>query len=171
MPPLTLLNQETRVTLLSKAQFSRELNVGKSRVTAYLKTKLIDGDAVVGEGRHARIDLEKARAQLRDRLSINHRFGLQGLNTKLDDAPTRQPEMDDDIWIEADIAYAQLRKSLGVVERLGVNNEVTDGRIPGAGDLTAETQAFAASIAAKRLVTQEEAFNVLKSLLEPEHRA
>jgi hypothetical protein len=31
------------MTLLSKAQFSRELNVGKSRVTAYLKTRLIDG--------------------------------------------------------------------------------------------------------------------------------
>ena len=54
------------MTLLSKAQFARAVNVGKSRVTAYLKTKLIDGDAVVGEGRFAKIDLEKARAQLRE---------------------------------------------------------------------------------------------------------
>jgi hypothetical protein len=163
------------MTLVSKAQFAREVNVGKSRVTAYLKTGLIDGDAVVGEGRHARIDLEKARAQLRDRLSTDHRFGLQGLNTKLGDAPSRRsapaPVMDDDdVMIEADVAYAQLRKTLPACERLGVNNELTDGRITGAGDLTDEMQAFAESIAAKRLVTQEEAFNVLKSLLEPEHR-
>lgn len=162
------------MTLVSKAQFARECNVGKSRVTAYLKTKLIDGDAVVGSGRHARIDLEKARAQLRDRLSIDHRFGLQGLSTRLDDAPRRRsapaPVMDDDddgIMIDTDLALASLRKSLGVVERLSINNEVTDGN---AGDLTVETQAFAASIAAKRLVTQEEAFHVLRSMLEPESR-
>lgn len=162
------------MTLLSKAQFSRELNVGKSRVTAYLKTKLIDGDAIVGTGRHARIDLEKARAQLRDRLSTDHRFGLQGLSTNLGDEPPRRSaptvDDDDDILIDVDLAMAQLRKTLPAGERLGINNEVTDGNIAGAGDLTAETQAFAASIAAKRLVTQEEAFDVLKSLLEPEYR-
>ena len=108
------------MTLVSKAQFARECNVGKSRVTAYLKTKLIDGDAVVGTGRHARIDLEKARAQLRDRLSIDHRFGLQGLSTRLGDEP-RKPRPapavdDDDILIDPDIALAQLRERLTVGE-------------------------------------------------------
>jgi hypothetical protein len=110
---------------------------------------------------------------LRDRLSTDHRFGLQGLSTRLDDEPTRRPAVkdDDDVMIDVDLAYAQLRKTLPASERLGVNNEVTDGRITGAGDLTEEMQAFAESITAKRLVTQEEAFNVLRSLLEPEHRA
>ena len=117
--------------------------------------------------------LRKRALSCARRLSIDHRFGLQGLNTKLGDAPSRRSAVkdDDDVMIEVDLAYAQLRKTLPAGERLGINNEVTDGRITGAGDLTDEMQAFAASIAAKRLVTQEEAFNVLKSLLEPEHRA
>ena len=111
------------MTVLSKAQFARAVNVGKSRVTAYLKTKLIDGDAVVGEGRFAKIDLEKARAQLRDKLSTDHRFGLQGLNTKLDDPPRRGAVVadDDDILIDVDIALAQLRERLTVGE-IGSND-------------------------------------------------
>ena len=112
------------MTLLSKAQFAREVNVVKSRVTAYVKTGLIDGDAIVGEGRHAKIDLEKARAQLRDRLSTDHHCGLQGLNTKLDDAPKRRPVVDDDddnVWIDVDIALAQLRARLTDAE-IGSND-------------------------------------------------
>ena len=70
--------ETTQMTLLSKAQFARAVNVGKSRVTAYLKTKLIDGDAVVGEGRFAKIDLEKARAQLREQLSVMIDLGCKG---------------------------------------------------------------------------------------------
>jgi hypothetical protein len=106
-----MLNTEIEnMTVISKSQFARAVNVGKSRVTAYLKTGLVDGDAIVGEGRHAKIDLEKARAQLRERLSVNHRFGLQGLDTRLDDPPPA-PD-DDDVWIDVDIATAQLRERL-----------------------------------------------------------
>ena len=38
------------------------------------------------------LDDDLARAQLRERLAINERYGLNGLNTKLDDAPVRHPD-------------------------------------------------------------------------------
>jgi hypothetical protein len=64
-------------------------NVSKGRVTLWLTEGKIDGAAIIGEGRSAKIDADLARAQLRERLSTNEHCGLNGLNTKLDDAPVR----------------------------------------------------------------------------------
>ena len=52
---------------------------------------------------------------MRERLSVDHRFGLQGLNTKLDE-PKRRTMDDDEVWIDFDIAIAQLRERLTIAE-------------------------------------------------------
>jgi hypothetical protein len=76
------------MTTVSKSQFARLSNVGKSRVTSWLTEGKIDGAAIVGEGRFARIDVELARAMLKERLAPAESHGLNGLWTDLgDDAP------------------------------------------------------------------------------------
>jgi len=61
--------------------------VTKGRVTQWITAGLIDGAAIVGEGRMAMIDVDIARVQLKERRAVNESNGLNGLNTKLDDAP------------------------------------------------------------------------------------
>jgi len=66
--------------------------VTKGRVTQWVTAGLIDGAALVGEGRSAMIDVDLARAQLIERRAVNESCGLNGLNTKLGpDAPSEAP--------------------------------------------------------------------------------
>jgi hypothetical protein len=69
--------------IVSKSQAAKILNVSKTRITQYLHDGRISGDAVIGEGRHAKIDIDLARAQLNDRLAAAQ-IGVNGLETQLD---------------------------------------------------------------------------------------
>ena len=70
--------------IVSKSQAATILKVSKTRITQYLSQGQISGDAVVGEGRYAKIDIDKAQAQLRARLAASQ-IGVNGLETRLDD--------------------------------------------------------------------------------------
>jgi hypothetical protein len=89
-------------TLMRKADFARRCNVHKSRVSQWLKAKQIDGTAIVGEGRFARIDAAVALPQLRLRLSADERFGLNGLGTDLNWLPAHVEDEEDDDFAEAE---------------------------------------------------------------------
>ncbi len=67
----------------TKAEFAAMSGVTKGRVSQWLRTGKIDGAAIVGEGRHARIDVEAARRQLDARLDVSQRLGANG-KAKLD---------------------------------------------------------------------------------------
>lgn len=70
--------------IVSKSQAAKILNVSKTRITQYLHDGRISGEAVVGEGRHAKINIAIARAQLNDRLAAAQ-IGVNGLETRLAD--------------------------------------------------------------------------------------
>ncbi|MCK9325039.1 MAG: hypothetical protein M0P69_06045 [Bacteroidales bacterium] len=53
---------------VTKTQFSKTIGVSKARLTAMLKEGLIPPECLVGEGRHAKIDPEKAANFLKKRL-------------------------------------------------------------------------------------------------------
>jgi hypothetical protein len=59
-------------------------NVSKGRVTQWITAGLIDDAAIVGEDRSAAIDVDVARAELKERRAVNESCGLNGLSTKLD---------------------------------------------------------------------------------------
>lgn len=73
----------TEEQTLSKSEFARHCNVDKSRVSHWIGDGKIFGDAIVGEGRSAKIRVEVAKAQLRRNLDIDQRHG-NGLSTRLD---------------------------------------------------------------------------------------
>ncbi|AZG76290.1 hypothetical protein [Methylocystis rosea] len=73
--------------IVSKSDFAGACNVTPSCVANWISRGKISGDALVGEGRGARIKFDVAMAQLKERLDPSQRFGLNGISTKLDDAP------------------------------------------------------------------------------------
>lgn len=82
---------------LSKSDFARHIGVTPGRVSQYLRDEIIGRDALVGEGRSARIVVEKAVEQIRTRRHVGQAMG-NGLLTNLD-APAsggQRPPADDD---------------------------------------------------------------------------
>lgn len=66
---------------LSKAEFAAHVGVSKGRVSQYIKAGVIGRDALIGEGRSARIDVEKATAQIRARRHIGQSSTGNGAKT------------------------------------------------------------------------------------------
>jgi hypothetical protein len=71
---------------LSKSDFAAHINVSPARVSQYLREGTIGPDALVGEGRNARIRVEVAKQQIGARRHIGQSLG-NGLQTRLDDGP------------------------------------------------------------------------------------
>lgn len=70
-------------TIVRKGEFARMRNVDPSRVSQWISEGKLTGEALVGEGRTARINVEVATRQLLARLDVSQRFG-NGLKTRLD---------------------------------------------------------------------------------------
>ena len=72
------------MTLVRKSEFANLCNVSNARVSQWLSEGKVDGEAIVGTGQRAQINVEVAREQLKLRLATDERYGLNGLGTKLD---------------------------------------------------------------------------------------
>ncbi len=110
---------------VTKAEFSRLCGVSRARVTQWITGGKISGEAIVGEGPRARIDADLATAQLRDRLDVDKRFGLNGLSTRLDDqsaAPATAHES-----VEARIKAEKLRHAQLMTSRLEEEDRLRRG--------------------------------------------
>lgn len=70
-------------TLVSKSEFAAMINVTPGRISQYIAAGQISRDAVVGSGQRAKIDAERARADLRLTLDVAQRLG-NGMETRLD---------------------------------------------------------------------------------------
>lgn len=68
--------------VVTKGEFARRCNVTPGRVSQWISEKKISGDAIVGEGREARIRESVAKAQLRLRRDVGQGLG-NGLGTRL----------------------------------------------------------------------------------------
>jgi hypothetical protein len=64
--------------IATKSQFAALVGVSAARVSQWIAARKISGDALVGEGRHARIRVEVAREQLRRNLDLDRRLGANG---------------------------------------------------------------------------------------------
>lgn len=76
---------------VSKGEFAAIIGVSPGRISQYIAAGKITAAALVGAGRNAKIDVERAKADLRGALDISQRFG-NGIDTRLDpDLPFDQP--------------------------------------------------------------------------------
>jgi hypothetical protein len=74
---------QTAAAVVSKGEFARLKNVSAGRVSQWIAEGKITGDALAGDGRMAKINVDVATAQLRRHLDVGQRFG-NGLGTRLD---------------------------------------------------------------------------------------
>jgi transcriptional regulator with XRE-family HTH domain len=63
---------------VSKVEFAELMGVSHQRVSQWLRDQKIDGAALIGAGRSARIRVEVAKAQLDSRLDLGQRLGANG---------------------------------------------------------------------------------------------
>lgn len=70
-------------SVVSKGDFARIAGVSAARVSQYIAQGQIGPEAMVGEGRAARINVAVAMRQLRDRLDIGQRLA-NGLTTRIE---------------------------------------------------------------------------------------
>jgi len=103
--------------LVKKSTFAALRGVTPGRVSQWLAKGKISGPAIVGEGPSAKIDVDIATAQLRERLDVNARFGLKGLSTNLDRASDQLPLPLRD-RVEAQIKAEKLRQAQLLTRRL-----------------------------------------------------
>lgn len=68
---------------MSKGEFAKLINVSAGRVSQYIASGQIGPDALQGEGRSARILVERARRQLNGRLDVAQRVGMNGMTTRI----------------------------------------------------------------------------------------
>lgn len=71
--------------VVSKSEFAALIGVSPGRVSQMIAEGKIAGDALAGEGRSAKVRVEVARAQLRERTDLGQRLG-NGIETRLDGA-------------------------------------------------------------------------------------
>jgi len=71
--------------IVTKGQFAELIGVSAGRVSQMIAEGKIGPEALDGEGRSAKIRVETARAQLRERTDLGQRLG-NGLTTRLDGA-------------------------------------------------------------------------------------
>jgi hypothetical protein len=84
--------------VVSKGQFAALRNVSPGRVSQWIQEGKIEPDALVGEGRNAKINVAVATQQLRDALDVSQLAG-NGVGTRLDlplpppaqASPSREP--------------------------------------------------------------------------------
>jgi len=104
---------ETSGDIVTKSAFASLIGVSAGRVSQFLSEKKIFGDALVGEGRCARIRVSVACQQLKRNLDISQRFG-NGITTRLD-----QPLPVSEVGPPADPIEEQLkREKLEQLQRL-----------------------------------------------------
>jgi hypothetical protein len=77
--------------IVRKSVFASMCGVTPARVSQWLSEGKLTGEALVGEGRTAKINVAVAIEQLKARLDASQRFGLNGLATRLTAASAPPP--------------------------------------------------------------------------------
>jgi hypothetical protein len=73
--------------VVSKGAFAGMINVSAGRISQYISEGKLSGDALVGQGRFAKINVAVAREQLRRHLDVGQMLG-NGIDTRLTSAAT-----------------------------------------------------------------------------------
>ena len=124
------------MTVVSKSEFAEIMNVTRQRVSQWLGVRQIDGDALVGEGRTARINVEIAKEQLSSRLSVSQHLGANGKALLNGGASP----------IDTDIKSARLRQLMLSNERASADAALRAGIYVKADDVSQQFGAVASRL-------------------------
>jgi hypothetical protein len=101
---------------MSKSEFARRCGVSPQRVGQWISEGKLTDDAIVGEGRKAKINVPIALEQLKERLDPTQRFSLNGLSTRLGgEAPpaprkSARPDLEEELKSRTNLALWLIEK-------------------------------------------------------------
>lgn len=85
-------------TIVSKAEFARLCAVTGARVSHWIRDGVVTKDALVGEGRHARIRVDVAKALLKNHLDPDRRSANLGYpQSELDESKTKTSNLQNEL--------------------------------------------------------------------------
>jgi hypothetical protein len=131
--------------IVRQAEFAKLCNVSRACVCKWIAEGKIGPEALVGSGGRALVRAEIATAHLRERLDPTKRFGLKGLNTRLDNAPAEpwspSPRAD---TVEHRIKEEKLRQAELATRRAEEQDRLASGKYVLASAMRDETARLAA---------------------------
>lgn len=114
---------------VTKTAFAELMGVSKGRVSQWLKEGKIDGDALEGDGRSAKIKVDVAKSQLEERLDPTQKLGLNGLRPGRVETEPEQPTA------ERRIADLKVQQAELTTTRLAREEAAAAGRYVRASDV------------------------------------
>lgn len=117
----------TTAQTLSKSEFAGRVGLSRARVSQLLTEGKISGDALEGEGRSARIVVDRALQQLKINLDVAQHAGMNGKAQLGKGAPAlRQAAPDDDETSQ--IRAEKLRQAQLITTRMQRDEQEASGR-------------------------------------------
>jgi hypothetical protein len=126
---------------VSKSEFAALINVSPGRVSQFIASGQISRAAIIGSGQRAKIDVERAKADLRLSLDVSQRLG-NGIDTRLDDSddggdtlelvkPGRKDLDDDPFQRRGGVDFEIKQQKLEQIRRVNRNAAIEDAKSAG----------------------------------------
>lgn len=126
---------------VSKSEFAALINVSPGRVSQFIASGQISRAAIIGSGQRAKIDVERAKADLRLSLDVSQRLG-NGIDTRLDDGddggdtselgkPSRKDLDDDPFQRRGGVDFEIKQQKLEQIRRVNRNAAIEDAKSAG----------------------------------------
>lgn len=121
---------------VSKSEFAAMINVSPGRVSQFIAAGQISAAAIIGSGQRAKIDVERAKADLRLTLDVSQRLG-NGIDTRLEaDAPILAPaqvaaSQTTTLPIPAGLDHEIKQQKLEQIRRVNRNAAIADAQARG----------------------------------------
>lgn len=154
---------QNAIETVSKGDFAGIIGVSPGRISQYIADGKIFGDALVGQGRSARINVERARSQLGKTLDPSQRFGANGVAGRravaASETPASEPRIDTppviDPVVDA-VAAERLKQQRLTTARMERDEALAVGRYVLAEDArTAQTRAVVEAFKVMEVAIQE----------------
>lgn len=126
---------------VSKSEFAALINVSPGRVSQFIASGQISRAAIIGSGQRAKIDVERAKADLRLMLDVSQRLG-NGIDTRLDDGedgsdtpefgkPNRKDIDEDPFQRRGGVDFEIKQQKLEQIRRVNRNAAIEDAKSAG----------------------------------------
>ncbi|MDO3434344.1 hypothetical protein QWJ46_16815 [Rhizobium sp. CBN3] len=160
---------------VSKSEFAAMINVSPGRVSQFIAAGQISAAAIVGTGQRAKINVDRAKADLRLSLDVSQRLG-NGIDTRLDAEqeisvpPQQSPTGTVTLPIAGGLDHEIKQQKLEQIRRVNRNAAIADAQSRGQLIETEQSRAEMTRIAAGMLQVFEGGLTDLASAVAAEFK-
>lgn len=158
--------------LVSKSEFAALINVSAGRVSQFISAGQISPAAIVGTGQRAKIDVQRAKADLRLTLDVSQRLG-NGSETKLDNDEASAPSASISSAVgatQSGVDYEIKQQKLEQLRRANRNAAIADAASEGFFTETEAARKELSKAASSMMLSFEAALTEFASALSAEYK-